>query len=119
MIGPSGPILSSDDSRGVVLKFSWPDSEKRQIEAEMYNGCNGQFGVPEHLVSFEACRSDGATLSKSIFLPAKIPGTQFSSYRWYPIPSQSKVDPSPPDYRALSVTVVADEGKSLYHCESA
>ena len=85
----------------------------------MYNGCNGQFGVPEHLVSLEACRSDGATFSNSIFFPAKIPGTEFSSYRWYPIPTQWEVDPSPPDYRALWVPVVADEGKSLYHCESA
>ena len=118
-VGPNKSIVPSNHPNGVVLKFSWPNSEKRQIEAEMYNTCGGRFGVSEHLVSFEACRSDGVAFSNSIFLPPKIPDVQFSSYRWYPLAMQLKADPSPPDYRALWLTVLAEEGKSLDHCESA
>ena len=105
---------------GVVFKHSYPKSEKRLIEAEMYNVCGGQFAVPTHIASFEPCRSDGAAFSNSIFLPSKTSGTSFSSYRWYPsATSESESDPSPPDYRTLVVTVTEDEGKSLEHCESA
>ena len=125
-VHPSNAIGLSTDfdplahPAGVVSKHSFPKSEKRLIEAEMYKVCGGQFAVPTHIVSFEPCRSDGAAFSNSIFLPSKTSGTSFSSYRWYPsATSESESDPSPPDYRTLVVTVTEDEGKSLEHCESA
>ncbi|RPD66591.1 hypothetical protein L227DRAFT_649286 [Lentinus tigrinus ALCF2SS1-6] len=100
-------------------KYSWPNSRKRRIEAEMYNTCDGQFGVPKHLVSFEACNPDGAALSDSIFLPPRSDNDTFASYRWYPLTAQLKLEPSPPDYRSLFVTYTADEGRTLEHCKSA
>ncbi|KAI0754533.1 hypothetical protein C8Q80DRAFT_373695 [Daedaleopsis nitida] len=117
MIGPARTVLCSQNPRGVVLKSSWPDRKKLRIEAEVYASCNGQFGVPDHLLSFEACHSDGAAFSNSIFLPP-IGCTTFASYRWYPFDEHDSAA-SPPDYRTLQVIVIADEGESLEHCESA
>ncbi|KAI0754526.1 hypothetical protein C8Q80DRAFT_373116 [Daedaleopsis nitida] len=117
MIGPARTVLCSQNPRGVVLKSSWPDRKKLRIEAEVYASCNGQFGVPDHLLSFEACRSDGAAYSNSIFLPPK-GNTTFASYRWYPFDEHDSAA-SPPDHRTLQVTVIADKGESLEHCESA
>ncbi|RPD72119.1 hypothetical protein L226DRAFT_162611 [Lentinus tigrinus ALCF2SS1-7] len=119
IIGSSGVILPSAYPHGIVSKSSWPNSEKRQIEAKLYDTCDGQFGVPKHLISFEACRLDNAAFSNSIFLPPKSDGTTFALYRWYPLTGQSKLKCSSPDYRTLFVTVTAEEGKSLEHCVGA
>ncbi|RPD65743.1 hypothetical protein L227DRAFT_540670 [Lentinus tigrinus ALCF2SS1-6] len=117
--GPSEVILPSALLHGIVAKYSWPNSGKRQIEAEMYNTCDGQFGVPKHFVSFEACRLDKAAFSNSIFLPPRSDSATSAKYRWYPLVALKLQQHSPPDYRALFVTVTADEGKSLEHCLSA
>ncbi|RPD57851.1 hypothetical protein L227DRAFT_199782 [Lentinus tigrinus ALCF2SS1-6] len=69
MIGPSEAILPQVQPYGIVCKYLWPTSSKRQIKAEMYDTCNGQFGVLKHLVSFEACHPSGAAFSNAIFLP--------------------------------------------------
>ncbi|KAI0754535.1 hypothetical protein C8Q80DRAFT_1139655 [Daedaleopsis nitida] len=112
LIGAPRPITREQFPDGLVMKYSFPHSAKRGIEAHVYEWCSGQFGVPIHLCTFEACRSDGGAFSNSFLLPS---ATSFEEHRSQSAFSSTK---SPPDRRALQVIVTAEKGTSLEHCES-
>ncbi len=105
--------LPSQITTGFVLKFSWPNSEKHGLEPAVYDVCDGKFGVPMHLFSFDVCSSYGAACSDSIFLPPK-GSTTFARHRWEDYASRA-----PPEYRTLVVTATADEERTLVQCKNA
>ncbi len=108
--------LPSQSPTKFVLKFSWPSSEKHGLEPAVYDVCSGKFGVPEHLLSFDVCWSNGAACSNSIFLPSK-GSTTFAQHRWQHYDSSESKNP--PEYRTLVATATADEGRTLEHCQNA
>ncbi|KAI0754555.1 hypothetical protein C8Q80DRAFT_1139693, partial [Daedaleopsis nitida] len=112
-IGTSRPITYEEFPDGVVIKYSFPDSAKRGVEAHVHDSCIGQFGVPIHLCTYEACRSDGGAFSNSFLLPSD---GSFEEHRWRHAFASSR---SPPDRRTLQVIVTVEKGASLEHCKSA
>ncbi|RPD55403.1 hypothetical protein L226DRAFT_538241 [Lentinus tigrinus ALCF2SS1-7] len=110
--GPEHASSAIGDDR-FVLKGSWPDKPKRGLEPTVYDNISGDFGVPRHRISFEACRADGSAFSNAMFLPP--PDSEWASYHW-PLTATTA---SEPDYRTLSVTATEDEGYSLERCTDA
>ncbi|RPD69015.1 hypothetical protein L226DRAFT_563602 [Lentinus tigrinus ALCF2SS1-7] len=61
---------------GIVCKYLWPTSSKRQIKAEMYDTCNGQFGSnmnlspPDYRTLFVTVTADEGSLDHCCLLHA-------------------------------------------------
>ncbi|KAJ3888429.1 hypothetical protein GG344DRAFT_67980 [Lentinula edodes] len=102
---------------GTVLKVSWPQAAKRNLEARMFSACTGDFGSPDHIISFEACHEDGSPVSNSIFLPSandNLENVFWNLHGAKPPPVYPK-----PDFRSLCFSLTRDEGETLENCTSA
>ncbi|KAI0754522.1 hypothetical protein C8Q80DRAFT_1139573 [Daedaleopsis nitida] len=112
-IGTPRPITYEQFPDGIVIKYSFLDSAKRGVETHVHDSCSDQFGVPTHLCTFEACRSDGGAFSNSFLLPSD---GSFEEHRWrHAFASSRRL----PDRRTLQVIVTVEKGASLEHCKSA
>ncbi|KAJ3805956.1 hypothetical protein F5876DRAFT_81210 [Lentinula aff. lateritia] len=100
-----------------VLKGSWPQVAKRNLEARMFGACTGDFGSPDHIMSFEACYADGSPVSNSIFLPSandSLENVFWNLHSAKPPPVYPK-----PDFRSLCFSLTRDESETLENCTSA
>ncbi|KAJ3846094.1 hypothetical protein EV368DRAFT_89564 [Lentinula lateritia] len=107
----------SEVKDGGVLKGSWPQAAKRNLEARMFSACTGNFGSPDHIMSFEACYEDGSPVSNSIFLPSANDSLENVFWNFHgakPPPVYPK-----PDFRSLCFSLTRDEGETLENCTSA
>jgi len=87
---------------------------KRELEANVYVKCHGEFGIPAHVMSFEVKTEGGWAFSNSYLFPR--PGEENTSFQ--PLLG-SKWEREAPDFRSLWITIFEDEGVSLDHCTSA
>lgn len=103
----------------LVVKCSWPNSAKEDIEPSMYAACVNAFGTPQSLGSFVACYRDNQPMCNSIFLPPN--GDDVNKYHWAVFNSREKSTPIPKavEPRMLWITVLTDEGRSLDECSDA
>ncbi|KAJ3806094.1 hypothetical protein F5876DRAFT_69232 [Lentinula aff. lateritia] len=102
---------------GAVLKVSWPQAAKRNLEARMFSACTGNFGSPDHIMSFEACYEDGNPVSNSIFLPSA--NDNLEDVFWNLHGAKPPLVYPKPDFRSLCFSLTRDEGETLENCTSA
>ncbi|KAF8831001.1 hypothetical protein HHX47_DHR1000155 [Lentinula edodes] len=107
----------SEVKDGGVLKGSWPQAAKRNLEARMFSACTGNFGSPDHIMSFEACYEDGSPVSNSIFLPSA--NDNLENVFWNLHGAKSPLVYPKPDFRSLCFSLTRDEGETLENCTSA
>ncbi|KAJ3769434.1 hypothetical protein FB446DRAFT_812091 [Lentinula raphanica] len=100
-----------------VLKGSWMYTEKISLEGHMLKACSGQFGSPDHIISFESCFEDGSPISNSIFLPSAKDKFEETLWNW-----QNKAHmplPTKVDQRTLCFSLTKDRGETLEYCTDA
>ncbi|KAJ3808668.1 hypothetical protein F5876DRAFT_67102 [Lentinula aff. lateritia] len=100
-----------------VLKVSWPQAAKRNLEARMFSACTGDFGSPDHIMSFEACYEDGRPVSNSIFLSSA--NDNLETVFWNLHGAKPPLVYPKTDFRSLSFGLTRDEGETLENCASA
>ncbi|KAJ3849117.1 hypothetical protein EV368DRAFT_47967 [Lentinula lateritia] len=100
-----------------VLKVSWPQAAKRNLEARMFSACTGDFGSPDHIMSFEACYEDGSPVSNSIFLSSA--NDNLENVFWNLHGAKPPLVYPKTDFRSLSFGLTRDEGETLENCTSA
>ncbi|KAL0060319.1 hypothetical protein AAF712_012885 [Marasmius tenuissimus] len=105
-----------------VGKFSWQSVVNGPIEPVLYANISGEFGVPCHIYSYQACDVDGAPTTNILFLPGKNEKDKEQSFMivpwdpWRVLGLKGKT--IEPDARFLWFTLVKDEGKSLEQCQN-
>jgi len=115
---PLGIIRSVDDpilselTGTVVVKTSWPGTDHRNNEAEMYRDSAGRFGTIPHVCSYEGVGEHRDVISNILFVPRE---GEIKRYYW---PLFTDNPPKKPDIRTLKFTVFGIEGKSLVEAKS-
>jgi len=105
------PILS-ELTGTVVIKTSWPGTDRRSNEANMYRDSAGRFGTIPHVCSYEGVGEHGEVISNISFLPQE---DDITRCYW---PIFTKTPPKRLDIRTLRFTVFGVEGKSLVEAKS-
>ena len=105
------PILS-DLTDTVIVKTSWPGTDRRRNEANMYRDSAGRFGTIPHVCSYEGAGRHREVISNVLFVP---PEHDVKRYHW---PIFTDIPPRKPEIRTLRFTVFAVEGKSLVEAKS-
>ena len=105
------PILSKLTGL-IVIKTSWPETNCRTNEADMYHDSAGQFGTIPHVCSYEVVNEYCEVVSNILFVPQEDDITQ---HYW---PIFTKILPKRPDIRTLGFTFFGVEGKSLVKAKS-
>jgi len=105
------PVLS-ELTGTVVVKTSWPGTDRRSNEANMYHDSAGRFGTIPHVCSYEGVDEHREVISNILFLPREIDITR---YYW---PIFTKMPPERLDVRTLRFTVFSVKGKSLAEAKS-
>ena len=100
----------------VVVKHSWCEDERQEVEAKLLNRCRGDFGTPNHHYSFCPTDTQGNPMSTARFLPAKDEDKELETFHWAITPS-SQV-PSLPLHRYLWFHVGKSIGQSLVHAKT-
>ena len=104
------PILSN--LTGVVAKTSWPGSDRRHNEANMYRDSAGRFGTIPHVCSYEGAGRHREVISNTIFVPPK---QDLENHYWKIF---TNTPPSDPEVRTLRFTIFSVEGKLLVEAKS-
>ena len=105
------PILSNLTGT-VVVKTSWPGTDRRSNEADMYRDSAGRFGTIPHVCSYEGVDEHHEVISNILFLPQE---DDITRYYW---PIFTTTPPERLDTRTLRFTVFGVEGKSLVEAKS-
>ena len=117
-IRPKKIIRSEDDpilselTGTVVVKTSWPGTDRRTSEADMYRDSAGRFGTIPHVCSYEAAGRHREVISNKLFVPQ---GADIEERHW---PIFKETPPSKPEVRTFSFTVFSTEGKLLVDATS-
>ncbi|KAJ3873037.1 hypothetical protein F5051DRAFT_478640 [Lentinula edodes] len=83
----------------------------------MFSACTGDFGSPDHIMSFEACYEDGSPVSNSVFLPSA--NDNLENVFWNLHVAKPPLVYPKPDFRPLCFSLTRDEGETLENCTSA
>ena len=105
------PILS-ELTGTIVVKTSWPGTDRRSNEASMYRDSAGRFGTIPHVCSYGGMGGHGEVISNILFVPQE---GDVERYHW---PIFTDVTPRKPEVRTLGFTVFSTEGKSLVEVKS-
>ena len=105
------PILS-ETTNIVVLKTSWPGIDRQHNGTEMYQGCNGRFGVMPHVSSYEVTGQYGEVISNILFFPEK---DKIGDYHWVVSP---RMPPTELDIRTYDYSILSLNGRPLIHAEN-
>ena len=105
------PVLS-ELTGTVVVKTSWPGTDHRNNEADMYRDSAGRFGTIPHVCSYEGVGKHREVISNILFVPRE---DEIERYYW---PIFTDIPPRRPDIRTLMFTVFGVEGKSLVEAKS-
>ena len=105
------PILS-ELTGTVVVKTSWPGTDRRSNEADMYRDSAGRFGTIPHVCSYEGAGGHREVISNILLVPQE---DEIKRYYW---PIFIDNPPRKPEIRTLRFTVFAVEGKSLVEAKS-
>ncbi|KAJ3819630.1 hypothetical protein F5880DRAFT_1676105 [Lentinula raphanica] len=106
-------------TRSGVLKGSWMHTEKISLEGRMLNASTGQFGSPDHIISFEACFEDGSPISNSFFLPSAKDKLEEILWNWRGLGKAHMSPPTKVDQRTLCFSLTKDRGETLEYCTDA
>jgi len=96
----------------VVVKTSWPGTDRRTNEADMYRDSAGRFGTIPHVCSYEGAGTHREVISNILFVPQE---DEVKRYYW---PIFTNTPPRKPEVRVLRFTVFGAEGKSLVEAKS-
>ena len=110
-IQPEEIIRSEDDptlselTGTIVVKTSWPGTDRRTNKADMYRDSGGRFGTIPHVCSYEAVGRHREVISNILFVPqdADIKDRHWQIFKETP--------PSKPEVRTLRFSVFSAEGK--------
>ncbi|KAJ3773451.1 hypothetical protein FB446DRAFT_836689, partial [Lentinula raphanica] len=102
-----------------VLKGSWMHTEKISLEGHMLKASTGQFGSPDHIISFEACFEDGSPISNSFFLPSAKDKLEEILWNWRGLGKAHMSPPTKVDQRTLCFSLTKDRGETLEYCTDA
>ena len=105
---------SNGDHAHVVVKHSWCEGRRQEVETDLLTKCKDDFGTPKHHYSFCPADIRGAPMSTARFLPTE--GERLEVFHWAITPI-SKV-PSLPQYRYLWIHVSKLVGRSLVHAKT-
>lgn len=105
------PILSKLTGT-VVVKTSWPGTDRRDNEANMYRDSAGRFGTIPHVCSYEGAGRHREVISNILFVPQE---ADVGKYHWNIF---INTPPVKPEVRTLRFTVFSAEGKSLMEAKS-
>ena len=105
---------TNGDRAHVVVKHSWSEDGRQEVEAKLLTKCKEDFGTPDHHYSFCPTDTRGAPMSTARFLPTK--EEHLEEFHWK-LTSTSKV-PSRPQRRYLWVHVSKLVGHSLVHAKT-
>ena len=105
------PILS-EFTGTVVIKTSWPGTDSRRNEADMYRDSAGRFGTIPHVCSYWGVGEHREVISNTLFVPQE---DEIKHYYW---PIFTPIPPRKPDIRTLMLTVFSVEGTSLVKAKS-
>ena len=105
------PILS-ELAGTIVVKTSWPGTDRRRNEAEMYRDSAGRFGTIPHVCSYEGAGRHREVISNIIFVPRE---DSVEQCHW---PIFTSLPPKRPEVRTLGFSVFSVEGKSLVKAKS-
>ena len=98
----------------VVVKHSWCEDRRQQVEADLLAKCKDDFSTPGHHYSLCPTDARGGPMSTARFLPAD--NGQPRDFHWA-IATSSQV-PSCPLYRRLWIHVSKLVGRSLVHAKT-
>ena len=98
----------------VVVKHSWCEDRRQQVEADLLAECKDDFGTPSHHYSFCPTDARGEPMSTARFLPTD--NEQPRDFHWA-ITTSSQV-PSRPLHRCLWIHVSKLVGRSLVHAKT-
>jgi hypothetical protein len=107
----SDPILG-DLTGTVVVKTSWPGTDRRHNEASMYRDSDGRFGTIPHVCSYEAVGKYREVISNVLLVPQ---GDDVEKRHW---PLFETAPPKEPEIRTLRFTIFGAEGKLLVEAKS-
>ncbi|KAJ3964444.1 hypothetical protein EV361DRAFT_955942 [Lentinula raphanica] len=82
----------------------------------MFSACAGEFGSPDHVISFEACYEDGSPVTNSIFLPSADDNLEKTFWNWQ---GKAYTTYPRPDQRTLCFSLTKDPGETLDRCTDA
>ena len=74
-VQPKGITRSEDDpilsglTGTVIVKTSWPGTDRRSNEADMYRDSAGRFGTIPHVCSYEGAGRHREVISNILFVP--------------------------------------------------
>ena len=97
-----------------MVKHSWCEDERRNVEADLLSKCKKCFGTPRHYYSFCPTDSRGNPMSTARFLPTV--EEKLADFHWA-IPANPHV-PLDPQRRSLWIHVSELVGKSLVHAKT-
>ena len=107
------PILSQLTGT-VVVKTSWPGTDRRSNEADMYRDSAGRFGTIPHVCSYEGAGRHRVVISNNLLVP-QAQGDDLVRYHW---PIFDSEPPRKPEIRILKFSVFSVKGKSLVEAKS-
>ena len=110
----SSPLDTNGDHTYVVVKHSWCEDERQNVEAALLAKCKDDFGTPNHHYSFCPKDTRGEQTSTARFLPTD--NEQLEDFHWA-ITHSSQV-PSRPQRRLLWFHVSKLVGRSLVHAKT-
>ena len=105
---------SNGDHAQVVVKHSWYEGGRQEVEADLLARCKDDFGTPKHHYSFCPTDTRGASMSTTRFLPTD--EEQLKDFHWA-VTTAFKV-PSCPQRRFLWIHVSKLRGRSLVHAKT-
>jgi hypothetical protein len=98
----------------MVVKHSWCEDERHNVEADLLVQCKSEFGTPNHHYSFCPTDAQGNPMSTSRFLPTI--NEVLKDFHWAITPTSEL--PSHPQRRHLWIHVSKLVGRSLVHAKT-
>ena len=105
------PILSNLTG-AVIVKTSWPGTDRRNNEADMYRDSAGRFGTIPHVCSYEGAGRYREAISNTLFVPL---AGDVEKRHWKIFTNNP---PKSAEVRTLRFSVFSVEGKSLLEAKS-
>ncbi|KLO11816.1 hypothetical protein SCHPADRAFT_450710 [Schizopora paradoxa] len=104
----------------VIMKTSWPTSDKRATESNMYERARGSFGTVKLIHSFEGMSTGNLHATTSEFLPDDVVNLFVRGHFNVNAKAESTSGNKTPhkEKRDQMFTLVADKGVDLMHCKS-
>ncbi|KZV74258.1 hypothetical protein PENSPDRAFT_648102 [Peniophora sp. CONT] len=103
--------LSKPLEETAVLKLSWAEHEKRDLEPELLSRVSGEFGAPDYYDGSLVRDAHGIPVSNHLFLPKD---AEVETCWW---PLFALTHPSQPDHRTLNGNLGGERGTILTECE--